>query len=120
MTKIVVWERDGLRGPEIKLDYIDHFVARGMRRVYGRCDHCGREPAFYMDVWLTRSGRVLARLWSRSSEVDGESLEIVGVSFTPPVSGKKYKMDELWAPQCLRDEYDNWILSEMRFPAPSV
>jgi hypothetical protein len=118
MTKIVLWELDGCCGRGIKLGFIDHFDARGMRRVYGRCDHCGRGPAFYMDVWLTRSGRVLARFWSRSSEVDGVSFEIVGVSRTPPASGKKYELDELWVPQCLRDEYDNWILSEMWFPAP--
>ena len=113
MTETVVWERDGRRGREIKLTCVDHFDARGMRRVYGRGDHLGRGRTFNMDIWLTRSDRVFARFWSRSSEVDAESFEVIGVSVTPPPSGQKYELDELWAPQCLRDEYDNWILSEM-------
>jgi len=84
-----------------------------MRRIYGRGDHYGGGPTFNMGVWLTRSGRVLARFWSRSSDVDGESFEVFGVSLTPPVRNKKCELNEMWVPQCLRDEYDNWIASEI-------
>jgi len=34
------------------VEEIDHFDARGMRRVYGRGDHFGRHRSFNMDIWL--------------------------------------------------------------------
>lgn len=96
----------------IEVNHVDHFDARGMRRVYGRGDHhCGGRT-FNMDVWLTRSGRLLARFWSRSSEVDGVSLEIIGFSPTLPPRRKGAALDARWVPQCLRDEYDDWINGE--------
>ena len=74
-----------------------------------------------MDVWLTRSGRLLARFWAPRYEVDWQSYEIIGLS----QKNKKRWWDaagepdwaerglsEDWVPQCLRDEYDNWIISE--------
>jgi hypothetical protein len=60
---ISAWERSGPRGQGIKVNEIAHFDARGMRPVYGRADHLGG-GAFHMDVWLGRSGRLLARFWS--------------------------------------------------------
>lgn len=72
------------RTPGIKVNYIEDFDARGMRLVFGRGDHYGGGRTFHMDVWRTRSGRLLARFWSRASEVDGMSLEIVGFSPTLP------------------------------------
>src|ERR1017187_51966 len=106
------WDRGGPRGRGIKVNNIAHFDARGMRRVFGRgISYLGGHD-FNMDVWLTRSGRLLARFWSRSSKVDWKSYEIVGLPLTPPPTSKRREMDERWVPQCLRDEYDNWIVSE--------
>ena len=106
------WEQDAHRGPGINVNFIDHFDARGMRRVYGRGDHFGKGHAFNMDVWLTRSGRLLARFWARRDEVDWLSLEIIGFAHTPPPKNKKRETNEDWVPQCVRDKYDRWITSE--------
>ena len=98
--------------PGTKVNYIEHFDARGMRLVFGRGDHFGVGRTFNMDVWLTRSGRLLARFWSRSSEVDGISVEVVGFSPTIPARKKGAPLDARWVPQLLRDEYDSWIEHE--------
>jgi hypothetical protein len=107
-----VWEGNGPKGRGISLDYIEHFDARGMRLVYGRGDHFGRRCSFYMDVWLTRSGRLLARFWAHRKRVDWWSLEVIGLSHAPPTKKKKRDLNEDWVPQRLRDEYDRWIISE--------
>jgi hypothetical protein len=49
-TKWVVWEKPSRRGSGIKVNYIDHFDARGMRLIYGRGDHYGGGCTFNMDV----------------------------------------------------------------------
>ena len=51
-----------------------------MKRVFGRGDHFSGRAAFNMDVWLDRRGRLLARFWSRSEEVDNRSLELLGAN----------------------------------------
>lgn len=88
---------------------IEHFPARGMKRVYGRGDHFPSRPAFNMDVWRDRQGRLLARFWSRSGEVDWESWEILGIPVPESLSGPPF--DEQWVPDCLRKQYDTWIIS---------
>lgn len=107
-----IWEQSGRRARGISLNVISDFDARGMRRVYGRSDHFGRGRTFNMDVWLARNGRLLVRFWARRDEVDWESLEVTGFSHSARPKNEKREMNEDWAPQCLRDEYDNWILSE--------
>jgi hypothetical protein len=98
--------------PYSKVDFIGHFDARGMHRVYGRGDHWQGGRSMNIDVWLTKSGRLVARFWSRSSDVDGMSLQVIGFSpdLLPP--NKLEGLDERWVPQCLRDEYDQWVISE--------
>ena len=79
--------------------------------VYGRGDHFGR-LRFYLDVWKAKDGRLLARFWSRNQEIDWCSYKIIGLKVTKcPHSGDKF-CETCWVPACLRDEYDNWILSE--------
>jgi hypothetical protein len=108
-TKWVIWEEPSRRASEIKVKYIDHFDAPGMRLVYGRGDHYGGGRTFNMDVWRTRSGRLLVRFWSRSVWVDEASLEVIGFSPRLPPRRKGAPLDARWVPQCLRDEYDAWI-----------
>lgn len=108
-----LWEHKGLRGRGIRVEYITDFDARGMCRVYGRGDHFGRGRTFHMDVWLTRGGRLLARFWARRDEVDALSLEVFNQSHASPPKRKTCAMNESWVPQCLREEYDNWITSEL-------
>ncbi len=106
------WEKAGSRESKISVKLIDGFNARGMRRVYGRVDRFPGRHAFCMDVWLTRTGRLLARFWSRSSEVDGESWEVIGFFPVMPIRNAKHEISEEWVPECLRDKYNDWIISE--------
>ena len=45
-----------------------------MRRVFGQGLYPGRPPTFQMDIWKTTDGRLLLRLWSQPSRVDGRAL----------------------------------------------
>ena len=109
--RFVHWDSKGPISSSIRVEVIDHFDARGKRRVYGRSDQFGR-LVLYMDVWRSRDGRLFVRFWSRNQEVDWCSYEIVGLldseshGDTSP-SG----FCENWIPECLREEYDSWVIS---------
>jgi hypothetical protein len=111
---VVHWDDESPPGRGITLQDIEHFNARGMRRVYNRDDHFPGNPGFHMDVWKNRNGRLLARFWSHGANVDGCSYEILGIptSRQPRIG---HPNDESWVPQCLRNGYGNWILSEFSF-----
>jgi hypothetical protein len=118
-VKWAIWDEHGIRGSRIRVNHISKFDARGMRRVYGRGDHYSRREVFNMDLWLTKDRRLLARFWSRSSWVDDASLEVTGFSPALPLPKKGVALDERWAAQCLRDEYDDWIDDEISdIPVP--
>jgi hypothetical protein len=107
------WETSGSHNAGIRIEYIEHFDARGMRGVYGRGDHYGRGRAFHMDLWLTRTGRLLARFWSYREDVDWISMEVLGLVPEQTPSRDLYPLQsERWVPELLRSEYNNWILSE--------
>lgn len=110
-TSTAAWECDIQADPGIDVDFIDDFNARGMKRVYVRGDYLGgSQPVFNLDIWKTKDGRLLARLWSRGSQVDNESFEVLGFG-----DRDFPKQDERWVPQVIRRRYDNWILSMMSF-----
>jgi hypothetical protein len=114
------WEATpGRRGRGIKVKPIDHFNARGMRRVYGRGDVFllnGKQTyKRNMDVWLTREGRLLARFWALGYEVDEESFEVIGLA-QPPVREREARLSEDWVPQSLRNEYKAWLISNSLTP----
>ena len=110
--RVVYWEHRAATGPSIRLEFIAHFDARGKQRVYGRGDHFGKLTV-NMDVWRAKDGRLFARFWSRNDEVDWWSLEIVGLSFTKRAHNiAAAEFGEHWVPQCLRDEYEKWVISE--------
>lgn len=109
----LAWFANGPTSRRIHWKYIGHFDARGMRRVYGRGDHFGSWTA-NMDVWRTRDRRVLARFWSRSHDVDTCSCEVFGLT-VPDFDAEHVPADgERWIPRCLRDAYDNWVISEFQ------
>ena len=113
--RVVCWDSEGPIGSCIRIEGIDHFDARGKRRVYGRGDHFGR-LVLNMDVWQSLYRRLFVRFWSRNEEVDWYSYEIVGLidiesHDDTPLSGS----GEHWIPECLREEYDNWVVSEIPF-----
>jgi len=67
-----------------------------------------------MDVWINSKGRVFARFWSRREDTDLSSYEVTGLRASIDFSQKLYENEHL-VPKCLRDEYDNWVLSELPF-----
>lgn len=91
-----------------KVEQIEHFSARGMRRVYGRGDHFERR-AFHLDIWRDRNNRLMVRFWSYCNVVVGESWEIIGVPGAQLLTGPPF--DETWVPDCLRKQYDQWVLA---------
>jgi hypothetical protein len=108
----VYWENKGPSGLSIKIELTDDFDARGKHRVYGRGDLFGR-LVLNMDIWRDRNGRLFARFLSRSSEVDWYSYEIFGLPEDIQLTQPGEALNEKWAPECLRDEYDSWVVSEM-------
>jgi hypothetical protein len=101
----VHWEHSIQHDPQVKLDDIEHFSARDMHRVYGRADHIDKRT-LNLDLWKTKDGRVLARFWSRSQEVDPESWEVIGQPDVGPPG-------EQWVPLCLRQRYESWVTSNV-------
>ncbi len=110
--RILYWEGKGPSNPTIQLKLIDHFDARGKHRVYGRGDHFPR-LVLNMDIWRDRNGRLLVRFWSRNREIDWYSYEIMGFMDAIRPEQAIKEQDEKWVPECLRDEYENWALSEL-------
>jgi hypothetical protein len=110
---MVDWNTEIVPDTRIYIELIDWFSARGMRRVYGRGDVFLGKGTFNMDIWLNRHGRLLARFWSRCNDVDGRSLEIVGLSPTAiPDRKPNAAFEDSWIPQRLREEYEDWIIAE--------
>ncbi len=105
---IAFWQAPYIGDSNVTITEIDDFSARGMRRMYGRGDTFFDRPVFNMDIWRDRKDRLLARFWSRGNEVDWECWEILGVPDAHLLSGPPF--DERWVPECLRLEYDTWIL----------
>jgi hypothetical protein len=111
------WETSARRSPNVDLKEIGPFDSRGMHHVYGRAeDYTGegysRKHTVNMDIWLTIDGRMLARFWSLSDEVDWLSYEVIGLPLKVLLSRKRNlenELDEKWAPWCLRSAYSNWI-----------
>lgn len=103
-SSIVVWDQKAQKDKGITLEAVEGFSARGMTRLYGRGDHLGNRT-LNLDLWRSRDGRVLARFWSRSNEVDGESWAVSG--------GQADAQDEQQVPQCLRDQYEIWARSNI-------
>ena len=103
-----IWECQFHGNFSATVDPIEHFDARGMRRVYGRGDHFNR--VFNMDIRKDRISRFLARFWSRNGDVDDESWEIIGVPNPKQISGPS-SFDGEWIPNCLREKYDTWIIA---------
>jgi hypothetical protein len=96
----------------IKIEMIDYFDARGMKRVYGRSDYYGRHRTFNMDIWATSSGRLFMRFWSRCYDIDGRSFEIFGIDVAKSIILPHYEMVDDWLPYIVREAYDTWIEDE--------
>ena len=115
LQSVVLWDEPAPRAPRVVIDIVDKFDARGMRRVYGRSDRRGFGPTLSLDIWQSKNGRILVRFSSRANDVDELSFEIFGYNPTPTKAPGMIGLDERWVPKQLREEFNNWVLSEMRF-----
>ena len=105
IAKLQYWDSEGPNAPEVYIEEIDHFDARGKVGVYGRGDHIG-EKDFNMVIWRGRDRRMLVRFWSKYDDIDWRAFKIVGMPDTD-ITGNK--MMGNWIPYCLRVQYDDWI-----------
>ena len=103
------WEKEGSEAPEITVDSIDPFNARGMCRVYGRRD-IYQDLAVEMDVWRTRDGRLFVRFSACYKDGHQCSFEVTGFSGPKGPKGQLIAGgDERWVPKYVRNRYDDWI-----------
>ena len=110
---MVEWDSNTPLPEAVTINHIDSFNARGMRRVYGRGDRFDKKCSFNMDVWLARDGRLLARFWARSDDVDGRSIEVHGIPVDAiPRRRPDSAFTDAWIPEILRQEYADWIEEE--------
>ena len=109
---LIYWDSEESTA-NVAVEEIDHFVARGMRRVFGRGDQFGRYRTFNMDIWRDRSGRLLMRCWSQNKDVDWRSFEIKGIELSRiPDFDSSHGCQDAWLPRTVRDAYEEWIREE--------
>jgi len=65
-----------------------------------------------MHIWMSRDRRVFARFWSRGSDVDQLSFEILGMPKNILLDGIDLSNDSL-LPEPLRSEYREWIEEQL-------
>ena len=110
---MVVWDSEVPTATAISIQHVAWFDARGMRRVYGRGDHFANKLKFNMDIWRDRGGRLLGRFWSRNTDVDGRSIEVIGIPPNAiPNRSPETAFSDTWIPEALRQEYEDWIQEE--------
>lgn len=110
---MIAWDSEIPPATPISIKHVAWFDARGKRRVYGRGDHFGNKMTFNMDIWRDRGGRLLARFWSRNAEVDGRSIEVIGIPADAiPDHPQETAFSDIWIPEALRQEYEDWIKEE--------
>jgi hypothetical protein len=107
------WDAPVPKYKGIKIEMIEYFNARGMKRVYGRSDYYGRHHDFNMAIWATSKGRLFMRLWSRSYYIDDISFEIIGIDVAKSIIHPHMENCDDWLPYKVREAYDTWIKDEL-------
>jgi hypothetical protein len=103
--KVIDWFEPAIPS-SAKIQQIDKFDARGMRRVYSIGNRIGSQT-FYLYIWVRKDGQMFARFWSRCEEVDWFSYEITGLKNRFIVGNP----DDGGVPLVLRKEYDSWVIA---------
>ena len=97
--------------PNIKLEDIEWFNARGMERLHasGHLIHGenGRYCQYLVDIWSTKDGRILVKFSSRHADLDNYAYELKGLKRNNlPRDAKDI---ETWIPKCVVDGFWNWV-----------
>lgn len=111
-SSLISWNTDTPKDSNqtVSVVSIDHFSARGMRRMYGRCDHLG--GGFNLDIWRRKDGRFFMRCWSAYSDYWPASFEIMGVNPPLPKTQDGIPLSEDWIPLVVRNAYEDWVREE--------
>jgi hypothetical protein len=90
------------------------FSARGLKRLYA-ADHWQFEGKrkYSIDVWSTKDGRLLMRFHNRCVEADNFAYQIKGMEYAD--IPKDEIGTDAWIPDCVFQEFENWMISEMPF-----
>ena len=78
MSGLRYWDGEEPNSPEVYVEVIDYFNARGKRLVYGRGDHFG-EADFNMSIWRGHDQEMLVRFWSIDDDIEWRAFKIIGM-----------------------------------------
>jgi hypothetical protein len=92
------------------------FDARGMRSPYGRADKIPDLPAYHLDMWVAKGGRVFIRFWSRGSYVGPLSFELRGADLQLAAAAESPRQNQHLVPAIVRDRYDEWVVDRVEYP----
>jgi len=103
----------------VTLEFIDHFHARGMRRLHSFDVHLSpRMRVFRGDIWGTKGGRLLVRFHCPTESDYDESHRVIGLFVSDLSQADLDECAEIeddlwpaWAPQCIRERWDLWFTS---------
>jgi len=101
------------------LEVIDHFHARGMRRLHAfDVRFAKRRQVYSGEIWAAKDGRLLVRFHCPTESDYDESHKIVGMTASDlPAAGLnsvETQPDDVWlpwVPQCVRDGWELWLSS---------
>ena len=117
MAYNVDWDSDA-PDTDAEARLCDHFDARGMTRVYGRCERTyigSYRRTFVLDIWAAKDGRLLMRCWSRSLDVDDRCYEIIGLDAGAVRAGARDEnggFHDSWLPKAVREAHEDWVDEE--------
>ena len=102
----------------VTLEPIEHFHARGMRRLAGGDVYVGaRRRKFQYDIWGDNKGCLLVRFHCPTESDYDESQQVLGMSVSDIAQADRDGAeieDDLWpawVPQCIRERWDLWFTS---------
>jgi len=89
MSGLRYWDGEEPNSPEVYVEVIDYFNARGKRLVYGfnargkrlvygRGDHFG-EADFNISIWRGHDQEMLVRFWSKDDDIEWRAFKIIGM-----------------------------------------
>ena len=105
-NRIISWQSVGPAGPQIVVEEVDTFDARGKKRVVAMGFHFGQNPALKFDAWWSRDRKLYVRFWSYGEEVAWYSFVVTGL----PNEITSQPRGENWIPEAIRDRLDDWII----------
>lgn len=99
----------------ISIEDVDWQSVRGMRRLHWGVHHVGRR-SLQIQLYAAADGRVVARLWGRSQDVDDECFEVRGLS-ERRLNAIDWSEMSSWPP-VIRRRWKEWFEVEAGYAVP--